>query len=183
MKTTIVIILAALAVLLVMAVLRAQSSRKPSSADVSRGLRNQALTVSPKDLGLSIPAHQPFAVIMDMAYPNAIASLMSTSSGDASIYFSTGGGVIGGIGYEKVRDAAIAFVREASKHSAGMVATSEFPYPTAGNVRFYIRTPEEVLIAEASEAELGIGKHRLSPLFFAGQNVITQLRESTPAAK
>ena len=183
MKTIIVILFAIIVVVLAVVAVRAQSRRKQSPAEVSRGLRNQALTLSPKDLGLSVAAHQPFAVIMDTAYPNAVASLMSTSTGDASNYFSTGGGVIGGIGHENVRKAAIEFVAEAAKHSARMAPTSEFPYPAPGNVRFYLRTPETVLVAEAPEAELGSRSHPLSPFFFAGQNVIAQLRQSTESQK
>ena len=183
MRTTIVTILVALVVMLVVTVLRGQNTRKPSPQDVSRALREKALTLSPRDLGISIRPHEPFAIVMDMAYPEAVASLLSSSSGDASIYFSNGGGIIGGIGHEDVKKAAQAFVLEAAKYSVNMSATREFPYPAVGKVRFYVRTPEAVVVAEAPEAELGGGKHPLSPLFFAGQNVITRLRESTSAAR
>jgi hypothetical protein len=132
--------------------------------------------MSPGELGVSVAANEPFAVIMDMAYPNAFVSLMSASSGDASIYISTGGGVIGGIGQAKVKQAAAAFVREAGKYAGRMSVATEYPYPPTSSVRFYLRTPEAVLMAEATEAALGSGKDPLSPLFFAAQNVITQLR-------
>jgi hypothetical protein len=180
METAIVIVIVAIAVGVIVAVLR-QRSRKPAPAEVSRGLRDQAFTVAAKDFGISAAPHQPFLVVMDIAYPEAVASVVSSLSGDASIYISTGGGVIGGIGHERVRQAAIAFVRESSKYMASMKTATEFPYPSAGNVRFYVRTPETVLASiEVPEPELGGGKHSLSRLFLAGQGVITQLRESTP---
>jgi hypothetical protein len=181
MKITVLIILAVVVMSVVVFVARAQRPRKPSADDVTRGLRSQALTLSPKDLGLSTVANKPYTVIMDIAYPEATASVMSVVTGDASIYISTGGGVLGGVGHESVRKAAKAFVEESAKYSSTFQATSDFPYPRPGSVRFFLRTPEGVLVSqEVPESELANGNHPLSKLFFAGQEVITQLRESSP---
>jgi hypothetical protein len=179
---TIIIVIAAVAIGVVAALLRTRSSRKKSPSEVSRGLRHQALTLAPTELGISVVGQQPFLILMEMAYPSAVASVLSTASGEASIYFSSGGGIIGGAGHESVRQAAVAFVAESAKHAANMTAASDFPYPGTGNVRFYIRTPQNVLASiEVPETQLGNGEHALSPLYFAGQNVITRLRELTPS--
>ncbi|HEX3069951.1 MAG TPA: hypothetical protein VHX14_15390 [Thermoanaerobaculia bacterium] len=145
------------------------------------GLRNQALTISGKDLGVSQSTHEPFAVIMDIGYPQAVVTVVSFASGDASIYFSTGGGVLGGVGHESVRKAAVAFVHESSHLTAKMQSAANFPYAAPGAVRFYVRTNAGTLVAEAPEKELASGKHEFSPLYIAGQGVITQLRLITPA--
>jgi hypothetical protein len=44
--------------------------------------------------------------------------------------------------------------------------------------QFVAVTPEGLRGAVAPEEELGEGRHELSPLFYAGQDVITQIRLS-----
>jgi hypothetical protein len=184
MKISILLILTVLVVAAVVLAARAQVSRRSSPDEVTRGLRNQALTMTPKDLGMPGVAHEPYVVIMDIGYPEATASVMAATTGDASIYLSSGGGVIGGVGHETVRKAARIFVEESAKYSNSFQAVSDFPYPRAGNVKFYVRTPEGVFVSqEIAESELASGDRPLSKLFFAGQDVITQLRETTPGFK
>ena len=50
------------------------------------------------------------------------------------------------------------------------------PLPTRGQTIFYLRTDTDVFSAQAPERELGERRHVLSPLFYAGQDVITQYR-------
>ncbi len=57
------------------------------------------------------------------------------------------------------------------------------PLPSIGRVIFYILTFSGAYTADADENELGEGKHHLSPLFYAGQDVITQIRLNTPKRK
>ena len=159
----------------------AHTAAKSAPSEGMAALRNQALTVSAKDLGVSQSTHEPFAVVMDIGYTQAVVTVVSFASGDASIYFSTGGGVLGGVGHESVRKAAIAFVHESSHLTGKMQPAANCPYPAPGAVRFYVRTNAGTLAAEAPEKELASGKSALSPLYIAGQDVITQLRLITPA--
>jgi len=101
-------------------------------------------------------------------------------TGDASLYISSGGGIIGGIGHENVRRAAIAFVRESAGYLNQMASTSDFPYPPPAHVRFYVRTREAVYVTERREQDLGEKRDALWPLFYAGQNVLTELRTVAP---
>jgi hypothetical protein len=150
----------------------------PEPESVIKGLRNKFLTTKPQELGFSQKDSKPLAwgIFMEIGYPEALATLISFRDGQASLYLGTGGGVIGGIGHEKVRRAAIAFVEESEKYLNSMTKTESFPYPAVGQVKFYVRTFNGVFTAEADEAELGEGKHKLSPLFYSGQEVLTQLR-------
>jgi hypothetical protein len=175
----ILLLLVAVAAIIVFASVRARARRHPNNPEVMKALRLRMLRELPEGVASAAP-DQPIVVIMDIAYPEATASVFAASTGDASIYFSNGGGVIGGIGHENVRTAAIACVKEAGRHRDRMVATTEFPYPTSGNVCFYVRTGETVYVAEAPEEELGEKRNPLWPLFYAGQNVITQLRTAAP---
>jgi len=118
----------------------------------------------------------PFGILMEMGRPTATMSLVCFLTGDCSLYFSTGGGMIGGVGHQSVRTAASGFVRASTASLAAMDKTTDYPRPAADFVRFYLLTNQGVLTAECSEEDLGRQKVVLSPLYFAGQNVITQLR-------
>lgn len=176
------ILIAVFVVLLVVVIAASVVRRRAAAAraaDAMAGLRLQILQSTPQDLGLTVAPGEPFSIVMDMAYPGAVVSIVSAATGDASIYISNGGGVLGGIEHESVRAAATAFVQEAGRHRDHLRSTSEFPLPAAGLVRFYVGTPEGSLVGEASEQELAEGKSALSPLYAAGQNVITVLRVVT----
>lgn len=172
----IAVISAASVAILAVAFLRARWRRALPGRAVTQELRLQLLTASPSEFGISVESGNAWAVVMDTTYPNGSASLISASDGSASLYFSSGGGVIGGQTHPEVNAAAKRFVREATAHIPSLGPATTFPLPKLQWTRFYIRTPEGVLTAEAAEAELGSGKHSLSQLFFAGQAVITQLR-------
>lgn len=151
----------------------------PEPTQVIKDLRNQILTSSPKELGFNNQNTnmKVYGVLMETGYPEAIATLVSLIDGNASIYLGHGGGVIGGVGHESVRKASIDFVKESEKYLSSMQNTKSFPYSKLGQVKFYLLTFDGVLTAEADEAALGEGSHKLSPLFYKGQEVITQLRK------
>jgi hypothetical protein len=53
-----------------------------------------------------------------------------------------------------------------------------YPLPDDGRVRFYARTFDGLMVAEANEKTLGQQRHRLSPLFLSAHAVISAIRES-----
>lgn len=113
---------------------------------------------------------------METGYDGAVVTLVALLDGAASIYFSSGGGVIGGAGHTAVRIAARRFAQFAGVHLPEMRACNDFPLPRLGQTTFYVLTSRGVLTASAPEQELGGGSHDLSPLFHLGDYVITQLR-------
>jgi hypothetical protein len=151
---------------------------RSSRANTYDGLRSAAMNMTPKELNLELSQSEvaPYGVLMELSFPNAVVTLASFATGDASLYFSTGGGVIGGVGHANVRTAAQAFVKSSISYLAKMQPTNEYPAPSRGMTRFYVLTTQGILTKELSEAELGSGKADFSALFFAGQDVITQLR-------
>lgn len=151
-----------------------QKDAAGSDDNMALGLRNMILSSEPQAANASDKT--PSTVIMDVHMGDGIASVMSSSGGDASIYLSSGGAMLGGAGHQNVSAAAVAFANATFRHKTAMVSTTAFPYPEVGKVRFYLRTREGALFAEAPEAELIAGTHPLSELFRAGQEVITQFR-------
>jgi hypothetical protein len=151
----------------------------PESAKVYLELRAQALAVRPEEIGVGTKLDQavPYGILLEAHLEAGGFTLISFLSGDASIYFAGGGGVLGGVGHESVRRAARDFVASASEFLKEMERTTMFPLPAAGRTRFYVLTTGGIFTAEASTEDLGEGRHRLSPLFYKGNDVITELRK------
>ena len=147
-------------------------------AKVYEGLRRQAFDADPGELGFAPTPDHPrvFGVVMEMGYPTAVATLACFVDGSTSMYFSTGGGIIGGGQHAQVAQVATAFVGFADRFVELAEATTDFPAPAVGRVRFHLLTYAGGFTAEAGEQELGEKRHALAPLFFGGHAVIAQLR-------
>jgi hypothetical protein len=152
---------------------------KPDPAATSRGLREQALSIGSADVGVTPSAAlaQVWGVLMETGYKTAVASLVVFADGTTSLYFSSGGGVIGAGEHARVRAASDALLTSAEAHVAQFAPVAETPLPAPGRVRFHVRTYNGIVAAEADEQDLGFGEHPLSPVFRAGHGVITELRK------
>jgi hypothetical protein len=153
--------------------------KKSSPAEVSAGLREQAFAVEPAQVSAEHAPGRPrtWALVMETGYPKGVASLVTFCDGTTSMYFSSGGGVIGAGAHAEVREASKTFLAAADSHLEDFASATAHPLPGAGRVRFYARTFDGLKTAEADENDLGEGRHRLSPLFHAGHRVIAYLRQ------
>jgi hypothetical protein len=158
------------------------ADERARAAEVMAKLRNALLTAPPQEIGIedSEGKAKVLAVLMETALPAGVATLVSIHDGTASLYTTTGGGIMGGY---SAREEARKFVAEAGKHLSSMKPAQTFPYPPVGRIRFYVRTPDGVYTAEAVEEELLYKRHALSPLFHAGHGVLTGLRKATEGAR
>ena len=161
-----------------------QVSARASEQNPYQDLRAQALRVTPGDLGLQLrPDRQSvYGVVMDMGLPDGTATLAAYSTGDASLYLSSGGGMIGGGGHAKVRQAAQALMQVAESHLTSFSTTSAFDRPAGGRARFFLLTNRGVLAATVAEDEVDAGQAPLSPVWHAAQQVLTELRLSVAAS-
>jgi hypothetical protein len=153
----------------------------PEPVPAIQELREMVFSLHPEDAGISPSAELPtvWGVVMETGYPQALATLISLADGTTSLYLGTGGGVIGGGEHEAVRDATIKFLKLAQAQQAQFSPVDAHPLPAVGHVTFYLLTYEGTLSADAEEKLLGEGDHRFSNLFYAGQDVLTQLRETS----
>src|SRR5260221_8187798 len=90
MQSALAVILVGAVILITVAVPRARAkvaSRK-SQAKVMRGLRLQAIETEPP----AAAGDEAWAVVMDIGFPAATASVLGSDGGDASLYLSNGGG-------------------------------------------------------------------------------------------
>ena len=156
--------------------LRAPAPKRPN---IYLALRNQILSSSRPQASSPVPA-QPgdaWAVVMDWGVPSGVATVVAVSDGTASIYYSGGGGSIGGA-YARpaIRDAALHAVSIAGKFLDHMRLTDNFPLPETGGVAFYILTERGVFTARASADLVSTNRHPLTELGNAMQTIITQYR-------
>jgi hypothetical protein len=144
-------------------------------------LRAEALSRSARDLGITVSQEHPnvFGILMELGYPQATATLAVFAEGSTSLYFSSGGGVIGAGRHDAVRKTHGPFFAEAEDRLGEFALASDTPLPDTDRVRFYLRTFRGTLTAEAGDQDLAYNRHPLSVLFHAGHAVITAVRESS----
>ncbi len=156
---------------------RKQDTNQPPPADVYAGLRRQVLRLTPDQLDDGALADAPIlALLMETGYPEAVATLVAVMDGTSSLYFSNGGGFIGAGTHAAVAEASRRWLETGREFLPHMSAITDPPLPTNGLTQFVAVTREGLRAVTAPEEELGEGRHSLSPFFYAGQDVITQMR-------
>jgi hypothetical protein len=118
------------------------------------------------------------AVVMDWPVDSTTVTVLASSLGDGSLYTTATFGILGGIGHEKVRTAAIRFIACAQKHLGETALTSDFPYPDRDSVRFYMVTPAGVRTVSYRYTEIRSGAGSGGQLFSAAQDLVTELRRT-----
>jgi len=149
---------------------------EPVPTGVTGQLRARILRGTASEFSIE-PLGGVWGVLMETGYPEAAATLVALADGSASLYFSSGGGVVGGGPNPAVNLAARRLVELSAEHAPELSITKAFPLPDTGDVRFYVLTTHGVLGSTAHEETLHAGGHPLSDIFFAGHEVIGRLRE------
>jgi hypothetical protein len=136
----------------------------------------------PGEVPPPVSEDQPWAAIMEIAYPESTVTTVAFSDSSARVLRSTGGGFFTDGIVESVRPAADGFMREARQQNSTFTPAHEFPQPEVGQVFFYTRSDAGVRTAAATESELSSRSHPLSPLYFAGLRILhefLQLQEAS----
>lgn len=164
----------------------AQRPRTPSAIpretreDIGKALRHVMLITPAEETGEKPTDEFPriYGVLMDWPLDDFVATVFATSSGAASLYTSGTLGIAGGELREKVRAAAMNFVRAADRYYDTSTPTSEFPYPDIDHVRFYFLTFDGVRVMEVDSRSVGAGGTH-AEFFYLGQAVLTELRRAS----
>jgi hypothetical protein len=144
-------------------------------------LRSRALAVKPADIGLSAPSYseRPWGVLMETGLrEGGVYSLIVLADGTVSLYFSTGGGIIGSGQHREVRTAGEAMLQTAARLQSLAQLAADTPLPSPGDVNFYLLTTKGTLKYSAPEEQLGGGQDSMSELFYAGHDVIAGVRKA-----
>lgn len=156
--------------------------RSSEPPDVYTGLRRQALTLRPDQIGLTPGPDAPiYGVIMETGYPDAVATFVCMGDGTTSLYLSTGGGILGAGDHESVRNACLRMLAITNEYAADFIAACEsadpgFPLPGDGEVVFHLLTTEGVHDAAGLEEDLGEQRHPFSALFNNCHQVMGEMR-------
>jgi len=147
------------------------------TVDVYVGLRGKILSLhseSPKSNDNS----KALAFLMEMGLPDGVVTLVSFGDGGASMYFSTGGGILGAgeLPHPDARAASLNLVGAVPTFLSLMRETNETPLPQPEGTRFYAVMPTGLFSAEVKTDDLKNKKHQLWPLFYLGDKLITQIR-------
>lgn len=155
----------------------------PQSPEMSAGLRHMALTLTPDQIEVTAPAagRGVWGSVTDFGTPQGTATLVTFLDGSTSLYYSTGGGIIGsGDSSEDVLKVSRALLAELDACTAQMEARSPQGLPAPDHVRFYAHTRDGLLsTAEIPEADLQSSEHPLFPCYAAAQHVLTEVLKAS----
>ncbi len=151
-------------------------------APVTSDLRSMVLNLSPAEIGLSPQnfPHQAWGMVMETGMDAGYYTLVVLADGTTSLYFSTGGGVIGAGEKAQVREASQQFIGWGNRLLGAAHPAASMQPPAVGQTQFFFLTFDGVRSYAAPEAELGEARDSLSPLFHAGHAVIAAVRQARP---
>jgi len=143
-------------------------------------LRNQAFIITPEQLKLELDNDNDiYGIVMDWNMGNAIATVISFKTGDASVYLSTGQAFIGGYAHETIIDAAKQFVIVGEKYLSIATKTENKEPTNEKKVDFYFLTKSGRYFIEEDLVKIDNNTSDLLELFEAGNQVITEYRLMT----
>jgi hypothetical protein len=158
-----------------------QGDTVPKNEDAGNaysGLRTMALNTTPVQLQLTIPENQTkvYGILMDWDLGEGIATVICYSTGDASIYLSSGGGMIGAGHHEIVNREAKKLLENAQNYLSKTVQTELTPLPKKNWVNFYFLTNKGKYFAEETIENFNNHSSVWLPIFEGFNTIITESR-------
>ena len=144
-------------------------------------LREMALSVTPDQLGIENTKGETnvFGIVMDWDLGNGIVTVAAYETGDASMYLSSGGGVIGGGQHENVRQAVFPYIKLGQNFLTMAEKTKTTPLPDKDCVRFYFLTNDETYYSQEKMKNIENENSDWLKLFEEANKVLTELRLTT----
>jgi hypothetical protein len=153
-------------------------SREYELAEIYQDLRGRALALTRELLDPEVASEsRVLALLMETGYPEAVATLVGLADGSTSMYFSNGGGTIGAGQHDEVAARTKRWLELAEEVLDELPESlGDVQLPDEGVTQFVAVTEAGRRATRAPEDVLGGGGHPLSPLFYAGHDVITAIR-------
>lgn len=151
----------------------------PASQSVIEEMRAMALNLKAEEVGLTQEnfSEEVYGVIMETGLDGGSFTLLVIADGTTSLYFSNGGGIIGAGTHENVKEVSSVLLSGANHFRPQTKPVSHFPYPSNGEVNFYLIGRSGVTSYSAKEEDLGENRDPLSKLFHVSHMVISELRQ------
>lgn len=122
-----------------------------------------------------------YGVLMDWDYEGkALITLVSFRTGDASLYFSTGTGIIGGGQHPEVAEASKAFIDQAESLRPEASSTDTTLKAEPGMLKFYLLTTKSKYTIKDKIDNVYNRTSKLSNLFAKANELISSIRRVTP---
>jgi len=155
--------------------------KKTDPVKASAELRNMILHVNPDSLGIKPSKNTPnvWGVLMEFWLNQTVVTIVSLADGTTSMYFNSGGAIVGSGTHPKPAAATRQFIRVAEDFLSVIPEAIACPMPKEGNVRFHLLTFSGYRSIEAIESEVENKSHQLFSMYMYGQKVITEIRIHT----
>ncbi len=155
-----------------------KAERPAPSPTPYQGLRSTVLTTDPATMGIRPSNRYPSVVglLTEFGASGGSATLVSLADGTTSLYTSGGGGIIGAGFHERIAQPTLRLLDLVEASLDRFDPTTDAPLPADGQVAFVVRTHDGLRRSEAPSGELAKGQDPLSPVFYAANDVLTQLR-------
>jgi len=138
-------------------------------------MRTRALTLTPKDVGVTLDNEkQVYAAVADLRVKGGVVSLFCAFDGTVSLYYSTGGGMLGLGEKEPIRKAAMSFLVSAGQCLPGVEKVKAFPWETEC-IQVYLLAKEGMYRQKISCTPHDSREAQF--LNFLVQNVLSAIRE------
>lgn len=143
-----------------------------------KDLRNLALNATAEQLQLKLTDNKVeiYGVIMDWDLEEGTATLISFSTGDASLYLSSGGGYIGSGGYDNVKTAINSLIAISEKHLNKATLSETTELPEKNGLTFYFLTNKGKYRATEKMANIENESSSWLDLFNEANKLITEIR-------
>jgi hypothetical protein len=149
--------------------------------NVYHDMRDMALNMTMEQTGVKLqPGKKIYGIVMDWDVGDGTATLITFISGDASLYLSSGGAIIGGGGHDNIKLSAKAFINKAEKYLDKTSKTDSTALPGAGMLKFYFLTADGKYVAQEEMSKLDNNSSQWLDLFEEANKVITEIRSSVP---
>lgn len=159
----------------------ATAKRNQTKDNAYEELRNMAFKTTPEQLNLSLPTEKMivFGVVMDWEMGGATATTVAYLTGDASLYLSSGGGVIGGGQHQNVNSASKQFISLAQTFLDKTAKAEKTSLPKTNEIKFYFLTNKGVYVGQEQMKNFENNSSLWLKLFEEANNVLTELRKTS----
>ena len=160
--------------------LAAQPDTLQAQRNPYQNLRDLALHTKTDDIGITVPdGSSVYGIVMDWDLGEGIVTLIAFKTGDASMYLSSGGGMIGGGQHDAVREAVFSYLKKSQEYLSQTNQSQATSLPDKNCIQFYLLTEDGIYHAKETMANIENQTSAWLALFAEANNVITELRQAS----